>query len=75
MTTDLSIKDALLIINGRADELDAEGNPSLAAAIKALDQQLADSPDGLSSKMKHYLERRSYQKALAHIEAHAGRLL
>lgn len=65
----VSIKDALLIINGRKEEVSEACELSLAEAIVTLDKALG-SAIIKSEKLSHYLERRSYQKALAYIEQH-----
>lgn len=40
------------------------GQPSLVDALGNLDEFLAQKSSGLDPKIKHYLERRSYAKAL-----------
>lgn len=50
------------IVNGAKPD-----GPTIAEALKGLDEIAVDSASELDPKLKHYLERRSYIKALDHI--------
>jgi hypothetical protein len=50
------------IVNGAKSE-----GPSITDALTGLDEIANDPQSGLDPKLKHYLERRSYIKALDHI--------
>ncbi|MEM9026441.1 MAG: hypothetical protein AAGB06_05855 [Verrucomicrobiota bacterium] len=67
----VSINEALLIVNGRGGELGLENQPSLSEALVMLDSILDLQRENIPSQLVHYLERRSYQKALAYVETHS----
>ncbi|MGB0371430.1 MAG: hypothetical protein ACPGN3_08770 [Opitutales bacterium] len=67
----LSIKDALLIVNGRAQEIESDSVPAIASALLALDTLLENLSEQIPGQLTHYLERRSYQKALDYVETHS----
>lgn len=50
----------------------AEGDPTFAEDLGALDAFLAAHRDQLDRHLVHYLERRSYTKALAFLEGDPG---
>ena len=55
------IEKALRVITGQA-------KGEVRAALGALDQVVAQSGESLPPRLAHFLERRSYVKALAFIE-------
>lgn len=67
----ISINEALLIVNGRGEELDLENRPSLSETLVLLDSVLDSQRENIPSQLAHYLERRSYEKALAYVAAHS----
>lgn len=67
----IDVREALLIVNGRGSELDFENAPSISEALLALDDSLELPNEKLPSQLRHYLERRSYQKALDYVENHS----
>jgi len=61
-----ALEDALVQIVEKPTEISRE---SLLAAMKLADTTAANPPDTLDKHLLHYLQRRSYAKALAHIRA------
>ena len=58
------IKGCLLTITNPKDAKEGE----LSHALKRLDELVGDTDSALDPKMRHYLQNRSYQKALLWIE-------
>ena len=58
------IKGCLLTITNPKDAKEGE----LSHALKRLDELVCDKSSDLDSKLRHYLQNRSYQKALLWVE-------
>ena len=58
------LKDALILLEESISSANANG---ITSALKALDETTQAHRSELDSQLLHYLERRSYQKALAHL--------
>ncbi|MGF1450589.1 MAG: hypothetical protein ACFB21_00770 [Opitutales bacterium] len=52
-----------------ADLIEQPGKGNAAEAIRTLDAELAARREDLPDDLRHYLERRSYQKALAYLRS------
>lgn len=61
-----TLKSALFVIHGRGAEI--PGAPDLPGALSLLDQAARDVDNGLPPRLRHFLQNRSYQKALMFLE-------
>ena len=62
------LKEALILLQESISNANAEG---ITSSLKTLDETTQANRSSLDSQLLHYLERRSYQKALAHLEGEA----
>ena len=49
-------------------DADEASRPPLIPHFKNLDRLLAEAPDGLDPRLRHFLEGKSYQKAMAYLK-------
>lgn len=61
-----SLKPALLVINGKGSGL--QDAPDLRKALALLDQVAHNVDNDLPPRLRHFLQKRSYQKALLFVE-------
>ncbi len=64
-TINEQLKDALISLEEGISKSDA---PTIATNLSFLDQALQNHRTEIDSELKHYLKRRSYQKALMYLE-------
>ena len=67
--TEQAIRDALIELDATATRMaTADPKPSLAPLLKRLDQLAGQLPPDGDPELRHFLEQRSYEKALIQLQ-------
>jgi hypothetical protein len=71
--TEKNLLQALLDLEEAVRQLPtAHPKPNLLQRITRIDELAAQLPPGSDPELKHFLQRKSYEKARMHLEGHAG---
>ena len=70
-----SVLDALVELEGMAAAARKGGlKPDLSALLARIDRLAGCLPPETDARLRHFLERKSYQKARLHLESGGGRI-